>query len=401
MEACLQSMNLELSHCCLRSFRQLQFSEGFIFGPAVNTFMHLSKLSGTKSPSRKSASSPASRDVKDAVACSHIRVSSGSAVVLGLIDGRLDAEPTTAYLLTSPGGKCTANCGFCSQARSSQSRADLLSRVVWPVFSMGDVLDKLASSVDKGRIKRICIQALNYPTVLDDVYALVKQIRMRGTKAPISVSCQPLSRTEVERLAEAGVERMSIPLDAATKNVFERVKGYLAGGPYDWYRQKSALIRAVEVLGEAKVSTHLIVGLGESEKDMVQAIQWCVDNGVYPSLFSFTPIPGTALEKNSPPSISRYRRVQLARYLINERKTRFEKMSFTAEEGRIVNFGVPQDQLTKTIHSGIPFVTSGCPNCNRPYYNEKPSGPIYNFPTQPTPWEIKEIESQFKLKREQ
>jgi len=25
-------------------------------------------------------------------------------------------------------------------------------------------------------------------------------------------------------------------------------------------------------------------------------------------------------------------------------------------------------------------LTSGCPNCNRPYYNEKPSGPIYNYP---------------------
>ncbi len=260
-------------------------------------------------------------------------------------------------------------------------------------------MDKLASSADKGHIKRICVQALNYPSVLDDVLALVKQIKMRGIKAPISISCQPLSRTEVEKLAEAGVERMSIPLDAAAKHIFDRVKGYLADGPYNWYRQKDALLKAVEVLGKAKVSTHLIVGLGESEKDMVQTIQWCVDRGIYPALFSFTPIPGTALEQNHPPNIRRYRRVQLARYLINEHKTRFEKMSFTSEE-RIVNFGVPQEQLTKVIQLGIPLVTSGCPNCNRPYYNEKPSGPVYNFPAQPTPLEIKEIESQFEIERE-
>jgi biotin synthase len=28
-------------------------------------------------------------------------------------------------------------------------------------------------------------------------------------------------------------------------------------------------------------------------------------------------------------------------------------------------------------------MTSGCPNCNRPYYNETPSGPILNYPFVP------------------
>jgi len=46
-----------------------------------------------------------------------IRVSVGSAIVLGLIKGRLDAEPTTVYLLTYRHEKCSANCGFCPQAK--------------------------------------------------------------------------------------------------------------------------------------------------------------------------------------------------------------------------------------------------------------------------------------------
>jgi biotin synthase len=48
-----------------------------------------------------------------------IRVSVGTAIILGLIKGKLDAEPTTAYLMTYKAGKCTANCGFCPQARDS------------------------------------------------------------------------------------------------------------------------------------------------------------------------------------------------------------------------------------------------------------------------------------------
>jgi len=30
--------------------------------------------------------------------------------------------------------------------------------------------------------------------------------------------------------------------------------------------------------------------------------------------------------------------------------------------------------------TGEPFRTSGCPDCNRPFYNERPSGPLYNYP---------------------
>jgi biotin synthase-related radical SAM superfamily protein len=136
--------------------------------------------------------------------------------------------------------------------------------------------------------------------------------------------------------------------------------------------------------------------LGETEKDMIATVQWCVDSNVYPALFSFTPISGTALEHNHPPTISCYRRIQLARYLIVLRKTRFEKMSFD-KRGHIIDFGVLRELLVDAVRSGAPFITSGCPDCNRPYYNEKPSGPLYNFPTQPTPQDIEEIKKQLEL----
>jgi biotin synthase len=46
----------------------------------------------------------------------------------------------------------------------------------------------------------------------------------------------------------------------------------------------------------------------------------------------------------------------------------------------VSDFGVDKRTLSQIIRTGEPFLTSGCPNCNRPYYNEKPSGPIYNYP---------------------
>jgi len=324
-----------------------------------------------------------------------VRVSSGSAIALRLMEGFLNAKPTTAYLLTYIKGKCTANCGFCAQARSSKTRADMLSRVTWPALTTKKVLSELATAVHRGEIRRVCIQALNYPTVLEDILALVKEIKLRGTKAPISVSCQPLNKEEMKKLMAAGVERIGISLDATTKDIFNQVKGTSADGPYDWDRQHDALLEAVEVFGKGKASTHLIVGLGETEKEMIKTIQWCEDQSVYPALFAFTPIHGTALEHTPPPTINCYRRIQLARYLIVQGKTRFEKMGFN-EKGSISSFGVSHTQLEDAIRSGTPFLTSGCPHCNRPYYNEKPSGPLYNFPMQPSTQEIKEIEQQLR-----
>lgn len=323
-----------------------------------------------------------------------IRVSIGSATILGLTKGMMDAKPTTTYLLTYRPEKCSANCGFCPQARMSKGRADMLSRVTWPPFPTERVISKMEYAVKTGLTKRVCIQALNYPTVFDDILNLTTEILSR-VNVPISVSCQPLNRGKMERLREAGIDRISIPLDAATEEIFDRVKGRLAGGSYVWEKQREALEEAVQIFGRGFVSTHLIVGLGEEEREMVEMVQWCIDLGVYPGLFSFTSISGTTLENHPQPPLSCYRRIQLAHYLITHGKTRCESMRFS-KDGRIVDFDVSKE-LFQLVRTGSPFVTSGCPNCNRPYYNERPGGPIYNYPKQPLPEEIVEIEKQIQM----
>jgi len=318
-----------------------------------------------------------------------IRVSVGSALVLGLLKGKLDAPPRTVYMLTYREGKCLANCGFCPQARTSTSRADMLARVTWPAFPTAQVIDKIVVSAEAGDTKRVCIQALNYPTVFHEVLGLTHVIHSRSN-VPISLSCMPFNKAQMKELAEAGVDRISIALDAATEKLFNKVKGISTQSPYTWKRQRGALKEAVEVFGRNQVYTHLIVGLGENEKEITETIQLCADSGVYPSLFAFTPIPGTALENVPQPSLEAYRRTQLARYLIIHEKTRNQNMKFDAE-GRIVDFGVPKTQLQEAISEGSPFQTSGCPECNRPYYNERPGGPMYNYPRQLLPDEIEDI----------
>jgi biotin synthase-related radical SAM superfamily protein len=318
-----------------------------------------------------------------------VRVSTGSAIAIDLLKGRLDAKPTTVYLLMCRKEKCSANCGFCPQARASKGRADRLSRVTWPAFPTEKVVEGIKDTVKAGTMKRVCIQTLNYPEAFDDVLLLVKEIKSHVV-VPVSVSCKPLKPEKMKTLADAGVNRISIALDAATEKIFDKVKGRNIGGPYSWEKQHEALREAVNVFGEGSVSTHLIVGLGETEGELCQTIQWCVDSGVYPGLFAFTPIAGTALEDNPPPSLSSYRRAQVAHYSLTHRKVRLENMEFD-KDGKITSFGISKEMLLEVIETGEPFITSGCPGCNRPYYNERPGGPLYNYPRQLQPEEIEEI----------
>lgn len=324
-----------------------------------------------------------------------VRVSMGTAVALGLLESKLDALPTTAYLMTYKRGKCSANCGFCPQASLSRSRADMLSRITWPIFPTRQVLERINLLPENGTIRRVCLQALNYPSVFFHLDALIRRISEQ-TKIPISVSCQPLVTDNIRRLAEAGAERIGIPLDAATEGLFDKIKGSTAGGPYRWETQFRLLKNAVSVFGEGKVSTHLIVGLGETQREMINTIQDCMNIDVLPALFAFTPIPGTRLEREGPPSIEEYRRVQIARSLILNRLATIEKMHFN-REGQLVDFGIDKERLKQIVQSNGPFTTTGCPGCNRPYYNEKPSGPIYNFPRTMTVTELSEVKTQLGL----
>jgi biotin synthase len=323
-----------------------------------------------------------------------IRVSVGTAIVLGLLEGKLDAEPTTAYLMTHHAGKCIANCGFCPQAKNSQSKAELLSRVSWPAFSTQTVLEHLGNAAASGRIRRVCIQALNYPEVFEEVCSFVTALK-RHISVSVSVSCQPLNSPNMWSLSRAGVDRIGIALDAATPKLFDKVKGKSAGGPYRWEEEFVLLRMALGVFGEGNVSTHLIVGLGETEREAVKFLQQLVDMGVLPGLFTFTPIRGTALADRAKPQLESYRRIQVARYLIVHGLARVDDMEFSTD-GELLGFGVDTHLLLNLICTGKPFETAGCKDCNRPFYNEKPSGPIYNYPRNLTEQEILVIKKELK-----
>ncbi|MGC9393294.1 MAG: radical SAM protein [Anaerolineae bacterium] len=294
----------------------------------------------------------------------HIRLSIGSAVSLGLRSAKMLMQPTTVYTLL--GETCLGACRFCTQACRSDADRQLLSRVIWPEFDFSAVLEKLQA--DDG-MRRVCIQTLLYSDLLPDLLPTVRQLKaVSGT--PLSVCMNPADKDWLIALKDAGVERVGVGLDCATETLFNTMKS-----GFSWNRYMRFIDDTIEVFGVGSV--HLIAGLGETDEELVRAFQMFHDKGCTIALFAFTPVRGTQLDL-SPPPLERYRAVQLARYLIVHGQARVDDMTF--DNGKLAAINVDGAVLDRAIDAGTPFRTSGCPNCNRPMYNERPGGDLYNHP---------------------
>jgi biotin synthase len=241
-----------------------------------------------------------------------VRVSLGSAAALGLQHVRTDAPATTAYLLS--GEVCARNCAFCPQAREAKGGRNRLSRVTWPEFD----LDAVTGALSAPAVKRVCLQTVDHPQEKD---RLKDEIRvLAGSAAPLCVAANVRTVEEVGELLALGVDKVGIAVDAATSEIFRKIKG-------GSFAQVTSLLEAAARAYPGHVSTHLIIGLGETEKEAVEFLAWCRDRGITAGLFALTPIPGTELAKAEPPRLVQYRRVQcISRNILNWRDVLY--MSF-------------------------------------------------------------------------
>lgn len=296
---------------------------------------------------------------------------------------------------------CLGRCHFCGLSRSRREgpKGKTFIRVDWPLYPLKEIIERAKG---KDQIHRICLSMITHPKALEDTFFVIEKLR-RETDLPISVLISPTLIRHEDSLAamkRAGADRVGIAIDAATPELFNQLRGKGVGGPHQWDHYWDVTRMAVSVFGRFYVGIHLIVGLGETEKEMVDAIQDGQNVGAYTHLFSFFPEMGSPMEKHSPPSLGQYRRIQLARWVINESRGSAGQMRFD-EGGRLIDFGMDIDPL---IQIGEPFMTSGCPGrdgkvaCNRPYGNERPSGPIRNFPFMPEKEDIEEIRRELGMK---
>ncbi|NPA98205.1 MAG: radical SAM protein [Crenarchaeota archaeon] len=296
-----------------------------------------------------------------------VRASIGSQAVLGITSIKMLAEPTTIYLLQYSREGCMGGCIFCPQSRRYRGGSNYVSRIDWPPVDLETLKSALRNNHEK--YHRVCIQSIIKPSWLNEYLELIEAIKS-STEKPISAAVNIIGYRGLLMLKQKGVERVGVGLDAVSEKVFRRV-----GKPGSWNAYWRFIEDAVKVFGRDHVTVHVILGLGEKEEETMRTLRRIYDIGARAALFAYTHAPGTA-HFGMRPGIEYYRRIQVLNYLLMKGWSPSELFVEDKIRPRIARMirEDPYEYLEAVL-------TSGCPGCNRPFYNERPSGPIYNYPS--------------------
>jgi biotin synthase len=341
----------------------------------------------------------------------YVQMSTAAAITLGVMQGymhRTDCTRCLNLLLTYPEG-CRANCAYCGLARHREAERNYADRnfirVGWPAVPYAEVLDIMERGGDGGRFHRMCISMITHPNSDADTRTLLEQWVARVPRVPVSILSNPttMTRQDVRDLKGLGAEIFTVALDAANPEVFERTRGRGVQSPHSWEKYWQILDDAAEIFGPERFGAHLIVGMGESEYDVLSQVQRIRDRGGHSHMFAFFPEKGSLMDDLPPVPRPQWRRVQLARYLIDYRGHRLDQLRFD-DNGRLVDFGLPPEALDPIIDAGVAFRTSGCPGaeaadisaCDRPYGDSPPSD-IASYPFAPARRDLRKIRAQLRL----
>lgn len=319
----------------------------------------------------------------------YVQTSTAAAMTMKFLPGRFHrgARLNALNLLLTYEDGCKAQCSYCGLSRGRDVEPDdrTFIRVDWPSYSLDEVIQR---TKEHGKhLQRVCVSMITHPKALEDMCTVMTKFKDE-TELSISGLISPTMIRDIEtieKIKDAGADMVGIAIDAVTPEIFEEHRGSGVNGPHKWDHYWDVVKWSCDVFGEGNVGVHLIVGLGETEKEFVETIQRADDLGAKTHLFSFYPEDGSKLQDSGQPAYGKYRRIQLARFIINEGLGFMDKMKFN-DKDQIIDFGCDVDEI---IENGEAFMTSGCPGkdgkvaCNRPYGNERPSRPIRNFPFLP------------------
>jgi biotin synthase-related radical SAM superfamily protein len=338
-----------------------------------------------------------------------VQMSTAAAITLGLVPGKMHRTSCTHclnLLVTYPEG-CRANCAYCGLARHREEARDYADRnfirVDWPAVRYDEVIARMKDGADRAQFQRMCISMITHPESNADTFVLLERWSRELARVPVSILSNPttLVREDLVRLKALGADIFTVALDAVTPAIFERTRGRGVDSPHSYERYWRTLEIAAEVYGPEKFGAHLICGMGETEREILEVAQRVRDMGGHNHMFAFFPERGSLMEDWPPVDRGQWRRVQLARYLIDYRGARVEAMDFD-EEGRVAGFGIPDPELESVIAAGTAFRTSGCPGkdddvsaCNRPYGDSPPSD-ILSFPFAPAKRDLAKIRRQLR-----
>lgn len=337
-----------------------------------------------------------------------VRISMAAAIELGLKPGKISRCGCGCInLLQNYPAGCAANCSYCGLARERAGLAqdNTFIRVSWPLFRTDIVAEKIGERdvETNGGVGRVCIAQVHDGRAYRDLIDMTERVRHAAPDVPISalVSSGLLNEDRLAAIQKAGADIIGIGLDAASEEVFEETRGSGVRGPHDWDQHWEIARAARRRFGPYKVNFHVVVGIGETDRDLVDLFHKLHSEQIAAYLFSFNPEPGTAMQDVPRAPIHRLRRIQLVKHLIEHKGLERGKITFD-DEGALMDVDALQSTVAEATNSGVPFMTDGCPNrqgevaCNRPFGSYRPGEEYRDYPFQPNGEDLETIRSEMR-----
>ena len=334
-----------------------------------------------------------------------VRISYASALALRFRSGRF-TQPFDfggINLLLSYDRGCLSDCGYCGLARNRPGDYEEKSfiRVDWPLVETDELVRRLVRHEDK--LTRLCISMVTHGRAYPDTLDIAGRIT-RSVAAPLSLLVAPptLNEARLQAFHDAGADMIGIGLDAVTEDLFRSLRSDVPKGGLKWSQYWRIVDAARVIFGAWKVNCHTLVGLGESDADLMGIFTRLLEGQIFSYLFCFNPEPDSRMGALPKTPLQRWRRVQLAKFLLEERGIAPEQFRYD-DAGALVRIHAPRGLVEAVVADGHAFMTNGCPSsggepgCTRPMGSWRPTEPPRDFPWRPRGAELDGIRAALDL----
>jgi biotin synthase-related radical SAM superfamily protein len=197
-------------------------------------------------------------------------------LVRGQIDPIVAHCPGQTYITISE--QCRYDCKFCSVPKFQGT-----------IKTLDQVLAIVEKAKSGGNLKTIAFTsgvATTPENEIDRVVAYVQAVKKYHV--PVGVAVYPTEDSS-QRLKDAGVTEVKYNVETMDREIFDRVCTGRKGQSLDFIL--TSLRDAVTVFGKNRVSSNIIIGLGETDECVRKGVEYLAKMGVIPVLRPITLSP--------------------------------------------------------------------------------------------------------------
>jgi biotin synthase-like enzyme len=178
--------------------------------------------------------------------------------------------PNQAFINLMDG--CIYSCEFCATPRLEGEEKKIKSsdQAIKMILEASKNKDFQSVAITSGIID-------SPEETLDQIIEVVKNVKENLGDVEIGVEPYVLIHKDIDRLYEAGATEIKINIETFNREIFERIC------PDLFYDHIIEMLKySVAVFGRGKVTTNIIIGLGESDENVLAGLEFFAEQGIVP-----------------------------------------------------------------------------------------------------------------------